>query len=370
LTAVSHRPDSNFNHPLWLSSFWGPLPGSPEKDNITFWNIESRREQGSIESSFQPRDPERVDRYFNTLAFAPDGRLFATFRRNDHLNVNEVQLWTMDQTPILVKQHRITGSVIGFWPDLKTFVAAADLPDGNGQIELLDMATGEKRWSVTFNEHGTHLWSVSFIANGKVLSAHGGGIDRRTTLWDVTSTPKELGSFSETPIVASSDGKWLASPVSTGAKLVNVTAADGGVDLSATNDRRTQWTTPSFSPDNKAVLVDDLDHLSQEQFLGKWLPQEYNPFHADPPGEIVRVWDIDGCREVLALKNCRTGWFSPDGHVLATLRANRMAIDLWKMPFRPSLGRILSGALVVWMIAVVVCWLCIKTRKLLLSRKC
>src|ERR1019366_2370537 len=150
-----------------------------------------------------------IESYFWTLAFAPDGGSFATFRRKDFRKVNEVLLWKMEQVPILVKQHSITADVVAFSPDLRTFASADDLPDGKGQVAIWDMTTGENRWSVTFNEHDTHLQSLSFIANGKVLAAHGGGGTkydwrRRTTMWDVTSMPKEIGSFSdsETPAVS------------------------------------------------------------------------------------------------------------------------------------------------------------------------
>src|SRR5207247_2791131 len=113
--------------------------------------------------------------YFWTLAFAPDGRTFATFRRKDRGKINEVLLWKMDEVPVLLKQHQITAREVAFSPDLKTFAAADDLPNGNGEVAMCDMATSEKQWSLIFKEDDTQLQSLSFLANGRILAAHGGG---------------------------------------------------------------------------------------------------------------------------------------------------------------------------------------------------
>ena len=197
-------------------------------------------------------------------------------------------------------------------------------------------------------------------------------------MWDVTSMPKEIGSFSdsETPAV-SPDGEWLAVPLDSGAKLVNASAPERGTDLIANGDLGpSKWVfqthkwypTPSFSPDSKMILVKGLHRSWQEPFLGKWLPQQYNPFRADPGGTVVRVWDTESCRELLVLSDCTETWFSPDGRVLATIR-DRQTIDLWKVPFRGSLRRILGWAVIVCLIVVSVGWVGVNTRRKLFSRQ-
>jgi WD40 repeat protein len=345
--------------------------GSPDESYITFWNTDSKQEQGSVES------------YFHTLAFASDGNSFATFRRKDFRKVNEVLLWKTDQTPVLIKQHQLTASVIAFSPDLQTFASADDLPDGNGQVAMWDMTTGEKRWSVTFNEHGTHLQSLSFIANGKVLSAHGGGGTKlgwrwRTTLWNVTSSPREIGSFSETPAV-SPDGEWVAIPLDSGVKLINASSPGVGTDLVVSDDlgpsafgiynNMKSWPTPSFSPDSKMVLVKGLHQFGKEPFLDNWLPQQFNPFRRGSAGSVIRVWDTDSRREVMALSRSRDAWFSTDGHVLATLRDSQ-EIDLWIVPLRASLWRILGWSFFFWLIAVSICWLGLQVKWRFSHRSC
>jgi WD40 repeat protein len=330
----------------------------PHKNLITFWNIESKQEQGNLEGRF------------DTLAFAPDGQSFATFNHKDRREI-EVLLWKMDQAPVLVKQHQVTASTtIAFSPDLKTFAAVDNLPDGDVHVAMWDTLTGEKRWSATLNNFG-HLDSLSFIANGKVLSGNGWGW--RTMLWDVAAKPKEIGFFSTPFALSSPDGEWLALPLDSGAKLIRISAPDGRTDLTVNgdlgpsaffpaHDGMKSYPTPSFSPDSKMILVPRLYRSGQKPFLGDWLPKQYNPFPAGPDGDVVRVWDTESRREVAAFDQCSEAWFSPDGQVLATLR-ERKAIDLWKVPFHASFGPILVWTVIVWLIVVSVAWAGVKIRR-------
>jgi WD40 repeat protein len=127
--------------------------------------------------------------------------------------------------------------------------------------------------------------------------------------------------------------------------------------------------TPSFSPDSKMIVVAGLVRPEHKPFLGDWLPEKYNPFRANPAVSLVRVWDTGSQREVVALDQYTDAWFSPDGKVFATLREDRKAIDLWKVPFRASLGRILGWTVIAWLIVVAVGWVGVKMRKRLVSRR-
>jgi WD40 repeat protein len=332
--------------------------GWPDKNYITFWNIESNKEQGTVESDI------------GTLAFAPDGNSFAAGRRKDE-KFTKVLLWRMDEVPVLVKQHEITATELAFSPDVKTFVAADDLPDGNGEVVLRDMIAGEKIWASTFNGHDTRLESISFVAGGKILVAHSSG---RTTLWDVTSTPKEIGSFTKTPAV-SPDGKLLAIPLDTrfgprssvrgeGAKLIKTSEPEHATDLIVEGDFVEWGFYPDlrFSPDSKMIVATGLCRLEEEPFLGKWLPQGYNPVRPHPGGSIVRAWDTVSRRHVRPFSNCTEALFSPDGQVLATL-LDGQAVDLWTVPLRASFWRALIWAGVGWLVVVSVYWLTFKAGK-------
>ena len=333
-------------------------------DSLTFWNIEAKQAQVSIASDFF------------SFASTPDRSSFATFRRKDSRRfnkVNDVLLWRMDQLPVLTKQHRITTSLVAFAPDLKTFAAGDNLPDGSGQIAMWDMMTGERRWSVTFNARGHSLVFLSFIGDGKLLSATCGSAHSgwHTTLWDVTSTPIEKVSVSTVlPAISSPDGEWLAIPLDLGAKLIRVSAPKREYDLSVIGDGAAlmKQPMPSFSPDSKMMLVQGLDRLAQKPFLEDWLSENYNPFRAGRGGRVVRVWNTENQREVAAFHQCREAWFSPDGQVLATLRVGRNAIDLWKVPFRASLWHIFEWTVIGWLIAVSVGWVGVKIRRRMISR--
>src|SRR5205085_2163783 len=101
-------------------------------------------------------------------------------------------------------------------------------PGGATEIVLWDSASGAKRVSFSYDEGDTHMQQLAFLAGGMVLWASGGGgtqLSWRTkdTLWDVTSAPRRIGTFSARPAL-SPDGRFIALPRDTGADLY-VTAA-------------------------------------------------------------------------------------------------------------------------------------------------
>jgi WD40 repeat protein len=336
----------------------------PDKDHITFWNIAYKREQGTIESYFDP-------------VYSPDGQTFATIRGQgkDLPRAYDVLLWKMDHVPRLLEQHRITAGHVAVSSDLHTFATADDLPGGIGRVELWDMETGNRRWSGKFNQHGTHLQELSFVGGDKVLSARGGGGTSRydwrwqTTLWDVIATPKRIGSFSETPVV-SPDGEWLAIPMDGGAMLEKVSGTEQRKALIGNGDDApkliiTNWKVypnPHFSPDSKMLIVEGLSQEWRKPFLGDLLPERFNPFRGTPGGPIVRVWDVSGHHQLLALPNCSQAWVSPDSSTLASLREGQF-LDLWKPPFRNPTWRVVGWAINCWLLIVLVCWLAVKSCK-------
>src|SRR5262249_2894411 len=127
----------------------------------------------------------------------------------------------------------------------------------------------------------------------------------RTTLWDVTSAPKEIGSFSERPTV-SPDGEGLAVPLDSGACLVSVIAPERRRDLVVKGDQGAllivdgmkNYPTLSFSPDSKMLAVKELFRFGQEPFLGQWLPPSLSPFSANSHAAYIRLWDTASGREI------------------------------------------------------------------------
>jgi WD40 repeat protein len=357
----------------------------PDKD-IVFWNIATQQEDGRIES------------YFFTLVFSEDGRECATYRQKKNgTKYVEVLHWKVDPAPKLIREHRVMasadadlpgdycGSIVAISPDLKSFASADDLPNGRGEVVLWDMATGEKRWSATFSEHGTKLKRLSFVADGKILAAFGEGEKEirwqwRTTLWDMASEPKEIGSFVPRTAV-SPNAEWLAIPLNSGAELVNVVERNRGAELIVNGDKvkpghhDEDLDVPMFSPDSKLLAV-SLRWSELGKPLDKWLPPKFNPFPERQPRASVRVWSVESGREMLHCQACADAWFSPDGKVLATVgeldrsgRESSQHVELWHLPLGRSPWRILFAAVVIWLVAVLASWLAVKAFKRLSSTR-
>jgi len=340
--------------------------GWPDKDYVTFWHIPSKREQGSVES------------YFGTLAFASGGKSFATFRRKDYNDAFQVLLWNVrpSQAPTLEKDHRISAREVAFAPDLRRFATGKDLPDGNGEVALWDMATGKTIVSMKFDEGDTHLQSLSFEADGRILSANGGGGTKlnwhwHTTLWNVSSTLREIGSFSERPAI-SPNGNWLAEPLEAGARLIQVSTLERKGDLTNNDDAgplflglwngMKSYPSSTFSPDSKIVAIQGLFKWGKEPSLSKWLPDKVTDFLREPSGSLVRLWDVTTRQEIMVFPQCNEAHLSPNGRTIATHHQGQR-IDLWAIPFSKPHWRILCQAVLVWMGAILIIRLAIKVRR-------
>jgi len=340
--------------------------GWPDQHHVTFWHIPSQREQGTVES------------YYDDLAFASDSKSFATFRRKDDNDGSHVLLWNLrpSQAPTLEKDHRINASEVAFAPDLRTFATGDDLVDGNGEVALWDMTTGKTLASMKFDEKNTHLQSLSFEADGRILSAQGGGGTKldwhwQITLWNVSSTLRAIGSFSERPAI-SPNGNWLAEPLEAGARLVQVSTLERKGDLTNNDDAgpalfgsfngMKSYPSSTFSPDSKMVAVRRLFKWGKAPSLSKWLPDKVTDFFREPSGSLVRLWDVTTRQEIMGFPQCNEARFAPDGSIIATLHQGQ-GIDLWTIPFRKPHWRILGQAVLVWIGAILIIRLAIKVRR-------
>jgi WD40 repeat protein len=192
---------------------------SDDKDFVRFWRIRIKKDVGRIES------------YFGRMQIAPDSRSIINFGCDDHYKLDRVMFWSPpgEGPPRRLREFPIRADGGAFSPDLSTmasFESPAD-PDEPTEITLWDMVTGLKRCSFPYDEREVHVQHLSFSADGRVLVANGGGgwqLDwrTRTTLWDIASTPIQIGSFSPGAVL-SSGGEWLAVPDENGATLYRVT---------------------------------------------------------------------------------------------------------------------------------------------------
>ena len=178
----------------------------------------------------------------------------------------------------------------------------------------------------------------------------------------MTSTPKQIGSFSGDPPTVSPDGEWVAVPLASGATLYRRSSPEQGRNLSVNGDynspglHQSWWSTPMFSADSKTVLITGMAQSGHEPILADWLPQRYNPFPGNPGGSVVQVWDTGSGRHLLTVNKCYDAQFSPKGNVLATLRDDGTSIELWHIPFRASLWLIVGRSAIIWLFVAAICW--------------
>lgn len=354
--------------------------------SVTFWNVQERRAESSLGGDEE--QPVTSTAGLECL-FAPDARRFAKFLPRKPISENapsEVSVWRMPK-PQLVKRHRLEARALAVSPDLQSF-ASIEYPDGKGELALRDMETGKKRWTLPLNEDDSHPDSLWFEAGGKILVARGEEYRfdenqgtfpvMRAAIWDAGLEPRQIATvFRERPgdrgvPAVSPDGKWFAIPLPTGAKLAKVAAPEQGIDLVAEGDFTPQptfgfrwidevYATPEFTADGKLLIVHGLAQPAREPFLGNWLPAWLNPFHGRDQASIVGVWDVESGTEAFSFEDCSV-WPSPHGSVIATL-TDRHTIELWAVPLRPSVVRILGWAAILWAAVALLCGVFIALRK-------
>lgn len=245
--------------------------------------------------------------YNGARVWSSDGR-FAAILINDY---QPAQIQIIDMTrigvegyvPVQFPQGRQVYLNAAFSPDGKTLVCG----DYNGQVTLLDTASGRRRQTLQALGQGTEVDALAFSPDGNTLAA--GGQDGLIRLWSLPRSPAVLlGAFKgHTEAIAhlqfSRDGKWLAS-------------SDSGGTARA-------W--------NLGRLHDPLLHTGDEGFFdslvfspdGRWLASSIDTGQA-------HLWDTQTWQEqplppCLQYGAFRGGTqrisafaFSPDGRTVAT----------------------------------------------------
>ncbi len=332
--------------------------GWPDRQFIKFWNISAKKEQGRIEG-----------RFWN-MRFSPDSRSVATCAQSSNSKIDRVLLWNLDSPPpSLLKEYQVSASDIVFSPDLTTFVQFTSSldPKKPGETALVELDTGMKRCSLTHPEEGFYSQELSFAPNGRIFLANdlrGGSLSftTKTTLWELTSNPKKLGGFPEKPAV-SPDGQWLAVPRDTGVRLLEMATMKEHSNLTKPND-----SLGSSGPciGDGFSLADILSRLQpggcfQAVLSSTGLSHVYvaAKTHQSIPGtfpfSVTRLWDVETGKELAEFVDCREVVFSPDGKALTTLSEDR-TVQLWEVPPRKPLGRILVWTTGIWLVVMLGAW--------------
>jgi WD40 repeat protein len=334
---------------------------TPGTSFVRFWHIRTKKDVGRIEDCYW------------SIQIAPDCRSIVTLGRDNRYRLDRVMFWSCpaDGPPRRLKEFRIRGDNGAFSPDQST-MASFDWPGDPAkptEITLWDMATGLKRCSFAYNEGDIHVQSLTFSANGRMLMASGGGGTQldwrtRTTLWDVTSTPIHIGSFSPHATL-SSDNQWLAVPHDNGATLYRVAGiqqhgdftvnADRGPSMWGVYNNRKEYPSLIFSPDARLLAVTGLYHYPPSSPIISRMPSWISRFLYPAGGSVVRLWDTENGKQHAALFGCRQVFFSPDGKMLATLLESSV-LKLWALPLRRPLATSLALTIVLWLPLMLIGW--------------
>jgi WD40 repeat protein len=341
-------------------------PTLPERNFIRFWSIGSRTEVGRIE-----------DRFW-TMETASDGRTIANLGSNYQRKIDRVMFWSSpgDGPPRLLREFRVLADGASFSPDLSTMASYTTFPADQAkstEMSLWDMATGLKRCSFAYQERDTSILNLVFLDNGRLLVACGVVRSKlnchyRTTLWDMTATPRQIGSFSG-QAEPSFDAQWLAVPHENGATLYKLAGMQEHGNLTVTGDsaRLPFWCGfdnmdhyPSLflSPDSRFIAVVHLYYDAPKPPLITWMPGWMRGFFPDElDNSVVRLWETETGKQHAAFFQCRYAYFSPDAKTLATVHSNGI-IKLWTLPLSRPLVTDLALSGIVWLVLVLV-WQCV-----------
>ncbi|WP_414576252.1 NACHT domain-containing protein [Anabaena sp. CCY 9402-a] len=275
-----------------------------------------------------------------SVAFSPDGRIFATADAN-----GEIYLWQFIDCKRLstLEGHIDWVRTIAFSPNGRMLASGSQ----DQTVKLWDILTG--RCVKTFNEHTDRIYSVAFSPNSQILASS--SQDQTVKLWDI-NTGKCLqtlhGHTNRIYCVAFSPNTLI---LASGAEdqTVKLWDINTGECLQTLHGHTNRIRSINFSPDGKILASGSRDHTARlwdidtgkcvkvlEGHTGTVWSVAFNNIGqiiATGSGDnTVRLWDLQTgkCFQILQghFNWVRSVSFHPQNHILASA-GDDQAVRLW-----------------------------------------
>jgi WD40 repeat protein len=338
----------------------GPLL---EVDYVQLWDIPTNQLLGSIAANFHAAE------------FTPGSASLITWQRGEYSKIIAVQQWRIGKNPpslTLIRRHEISAHTLTVSPDGKALATVnfAGHPDCPDEVELWDLETGTARLRFEPGSPRSQFLRPLFSPDGRMLAIFTGfGPELSpvvgTRLWDVSGeTASELERFS-TPVLFSSDGKWITVRTTNGLELHEIGSPRAPLLLHPTSvdrllplkslDQAIRPATTEFSPDNRWVAAAELSEYKELSPFLAWFSRYVCNLQTPPETDLAKVWDVKTGREHARFKKCRKVLLSPDGTTLAVLPLAG-GVELWEVPVRPPAPKVVGLSFLAWL-ASWTCWL-------------
>ncbi len=178
-------------------------PRRSSSGRVILWNVETGQIEGEVPASGS-----------RALAFSGDGtRLLTEGGRTEFVTWDVA---TKKELARVEVSSRTGGFRRGIYGD--QMVATEDLTlaaqaVGGGTVRLVDLVTGEERWTVRATEES--VTDLAFSPDGKTLASAAGFVESEVRLWDVADGTERARLSGHRAFVRSlafdPSGKWLAS---------------------------------------------------------------------------------------------------------------------------------------------------------------
>lgn len=202
---------------------------------IRLWDVESKRERGTIGALVNP---------VLRIAFAPDGKTLAVACRSE----KDVTLWTLAGKLTLGHEHQV--SDFTFAPEGRRFATSAN--DGeSGGVKIWDLEAGKEISVLPAQTQA--IRSISFAPNGRTLAIACG---KDVSFWDPGTATELKRLHLEGPvcrIAYSRDGARLAAALETGKVVLH--QATSGQSLAVLEGQVGEVNLLAFSPDGSMLAA-------------------------------------------------------------------------------------------------------------------